>query len=282
LSLGFDSRVLRSPRAFTFSSLLPLTIALACASAPAPGTPRATVSSAAASPATAKAPSTASPAEARSRKGKPCTESGKVECIDTESSLRCDGATWRAVACHGPNGCRDAVCDDSFASEGDACFSDASSESYACTVDRTALLICRDNKFERERNCKGPERCTVRGNGDQIFCDTSIADAGDACSPASLACATDAKMKLRCADGKFVEDNTCRGPKGCLMKEHAVYCDETIAMEGDVCDTAGEVTCGMDGKTTLVCKSGKFVKKRDCKGQDGCSFRGTTLYCADQ
>jgi hypothetical protein len=219
--------------------------------------------------------------------GKPCKQNGQLNCVDGQSSLFCDGAKWQALSCKGPKGCRktgtSVYCDDDLAAEGDPCINPTSNENHACSTDHKAILVCRNNKFEKKRDCKGPTHCTVKamGNDNEILCDNSVGEAGDSCITGSLSCTPDAKMKLRCVGDKFVNDNSCRGPKACHLTNNTLYCDETIAMEGDPCDTASEVTCGMDGKTELICQGGKFSKKRDCKGKDGCYIRGTTLYCAE-
>lgn len=218
--------------------------------------------------------------------GKPCKQNGALNCVDGQNALYCDGTAWQAVACHGAKGCRklgtSVTCDDDLANEGDGCVN-FTNENHACSTDHSKILICKSGKFQKKRDCKGPTHCTVKavGNDAELHCDNAVAEAGDTCLPGSLACTPDGKMKLRCVGEKFVNDNTCRGPKGCHLTNNTLYCDETIAMEGDVCDTASEVTCGMDGKSELICTGGAYKKKRDCKGKDGCYVRGTTLYCPE-
>jgi hypothetical protein len=60
-------------------------------------------------------------------------------------------------------------------------------------------------------------------------------------------------------------------------------CDDSIAKEGDACDTNGEEACAMDKKAILVCSANKFGKPRPCPGPKGCTYdeAGDRYACDD-
>ena len=53
-------------------------------------------------------------------------------------------------------------------------------------------------------------------------------------------------------------------------KKTDFVCDDSLAQDGDACDTPGEEACSIDQTELLTCKSNKFVKDHACPG--GCSF----------
>jgi hypothetical protein len=208
--------------------------------------------------------------------GDKCTKEGRYVCADLQSALYCKSGVFVAVPCKGAKGCsgdKNPRCDYELAAEGDACMS-ASSENYACSVDNKSGLVCKDGKFVLWRACKGPQGCVVRA--DRIECDNTYADPGDPCGTAgSFACSVDKKLALVCKEGKYFVDSACRGPEACRVGTQArkLECDDSVANEGDPCDTEREVTCSEDHKSELVCTNLKWTKKLDCTRKDGCVYQ---------
>ena len=214
--------------------------------------------------------------------GKPCKKVGAYICTDPATALYCNAGVLQAIPCKGTRGCSGGAvspsCDDDLAQEGDACMA-TTNENYACSTDHKKMLLCKDGKYAMKRKCGGPSACEVKSTLNEVDCDYSISEAGDPCMAGKVACTPDAKMALRCVGDKFVNDNACRGPKGCRSIPTGVDCDETVSMEGDPCDTDQEASCTMDAKSELICQASKYVKKRDCRGGKGCWVAGHTLHC---
>lgn len=196
---------------------------------------------------------------------------GESVCSSKSTALTCQGGKLAEVACRGPLGCtkfqEKVSCDDSEASEGDACMGE-SNEEYACSVDKKRALLCKNGKFERYLECRGKAGCSLLGH--QISCDTSVAAKNDPCKvQGASACAVDQKEMFVCRDGKFAHYRYCRGQAGCYTKDDAPACDETLSQELDECGLPGFVVCSEDGKSELICQGGRFVKARTCK--TGCT-----------
>jgi hypothetical protein len=74
--------------------------------------------------------------------------------------------------------------------------------------------------------------------------------------------------------------NTCRGPKQCRIlsvpKQDRVefLCDDSVAQDGDACDTNGEEACSMDRKGMFVCRGNKFGSLKPCAS--GCVYEEKT------
>ena len=142
---------------------------------------------------------------------------GEGVCTNKTTALSCHGGKLAEVACRGPLGCttyqEHANCDDSVASEGDACMGDGDEE-YACSVDKKRALICKDGRFERYLECRGKAGCALLGH--QVSCDTSVAAKSDPCKvQGASACSEDQKEMFVCRDGRFNHYRYCRGPAGC-------------------------------------------------------------------
>jgi hypothetical protein len=190
------------------------------------------------------------------------------------------------MSCSG--GCRVSgsavTCDNSIAELNDGC---AQVGDLACTGDHKNALECgKDNKFAVTETCKGPRGCMI--TGDVIECDNDTSDISDPCrTPGDYACTSDKGMVLRCEDHKMAALNSCRGPKACrifeLPQEKKVdfVCDDSLAEEGDPCDTNGEEACAMNKKGMYVCRSNKFAEYRACSGPAGCTYeeRGDKYAC---
>jgi hypothetical protein len=94
------------------------------------------------------------------KEGDECKEDGFYSCTPDKSKiLVCkDKKMTVASLCKGQHGCRlqgkKVDCDSSLSDEGDPCMEGTS----ACTMDKKALLACKDGKYQKERDCK---QCTV-------------------------------------------------------------------------------------------------------------------------
>jgi len=155
---------------------------------------------------------------------------------------------------------------------------DACKGAESMCVDKKTALACRGGTFA-EVACAGPTGCAKYQ--DHANCDTSIANAGDACmgEEDEYACSPDKQHALVCKNGRFEPYLECRGKAGCTMLGRAVSCDTSVAEKGDACKTQGAVACGTDQKHMLVCRDGTFVVYRYCRGQYGCFNKGETPSC---
>ena len=132
----------------------------------------------------------------------------------------------------------------------------------ACSPDKRATLACKSGAFVAARGCKGPRGCTM--NGAAVVCDGEMP--GDPCANEGGGwCSADRHMMMVCKGGRFTAGNACRGPGGCSLQGTKVKCDESVALQGDPCDTPGEMTCSIDKKMSLRCGGGRYTKAQDCK-----------------
>ena len=205
------------------------------------------------------------------RPGGKC-EVGQAICVDSSNVLACEGAVFVEARCRGPAGCTKVgtkvSCDDGVAEVGDACLQ-TTGENRACGGDKKQSLVCDHGKFTLVQLCRGPGGCQLKG--DQVSCDTKLAEKGDTCgAPGVFACTPDLKSRVVCKDGKFGFDRNCRGSTGCHPSDQA--CDESISDIGDPCGTPGMAACNPDGSDLLTCQGGQFVKDHACK-KTGCHVR---------
>ena len=163
--------------------------------------------------------------------------------VDHKKGLACrDGkwALWRT--CKGEGGCtwknkNKVECDATAADNGDPC---GSAGSVACSSDKKALLICRAEKFEMYKACRGPSGCVVK----------SQAGGPSTASPTTLPTALPtASPTQRSAD-----------------------CDNSTGQEGDACDVQEDRICSVDRESQLVCHGPKYVKEKECRRAGGCLF----------
>jgi hypothetical protein len=223
--------------------------------------------------------------------GDSCT-AGAQACMNPTTGLFCgaDGK-YAVMSCNGDGkgpGCSGSgesfACDNSISAVGDGC---SQVGDVACTADHKSALECtKDNKFIIGETCKGTGGCTIKDTS--ITCDNDTSDLGDPCHfLGDYACTSDKGLVLRCDDHKMTPLNTCRGPKQCrvfeLPQEKKVQfaCDDSLAMEGDPCDTLGEQACSLDKKSIFTCKGNKFTAKQPCSGPNGCTYeeKGDTYTC---
>ncbi len=202
------------------------------------------------------------------KEGSACTGNQSL-CADKTTELLCRGDKLVKVSCKGPLGCSKfqdhANCDDSVAEPGDICTVD---DEYACTPDKGRALHCVNGKYERYLECRGKGKCTQLGQ--QVQCDTSIADKGDLCkTQGQVACTSNSKEMVICRDGKFASYRFCRGELGCANNAANPSCDESISMEGDPCGLPGQVVCSIEKDYELVCQGGTFAKSIACR-KHGC------------
>jgi hypothetical protein len=118
-------------------------------------------------------------------------------------------------------------------------------------------------------------------DGRNVQCDTSVGEPADPCTQkGTYACSADKKTMLVCDGDTLGPASTCRGPQGCRIQREGnrVDCDDTIAIEGDVCDQPRRIACSTDGKAELVCQSNRYERKRECRRSD-CRLEGTELFC---
>jgi hypothetical protein len=152
----------------------------------------------------------------------------------------------------------------------------------ACIGKATALK-CHEEKFVKVA-CKGPRGCVEAGDRRPLRCDTSVASLGDPCmgEDNEYACSPDKKRAFVCKHGRFALHLECRGNAGCSISYqgyHGVSCDQSIAVEGDPCETDGTVACSEDMKHMLMCRMGRFELRSYCRGKLGCFMKGETPSC---
>jgi hypothetical protein len=92
----------------------------------------------------------------------------------------------------------------------------------------------------------------------------------------------DPTSAMLCQNGKYVT-MPCRGPKGCRGTGPSSSCDDDLATENDACvQTLNDnYACSTDHLKELICKDGKFVTARTCKGPKKCAVNGDLINCDD-
>ncbi len=219
-------------------------------------------------------------AACKPKAGGGCSGSAAV-CTDKLSALFCADGTFAPMECRGDKGCVQngtvVECDESIANEQEAC---NAPDAIACTPDHKEALRCTNKRFVIDETCKGPTGCKI-DSAQKISCDNDIADVNDPCHfIGDYACTTDKSLVLKCEGNKMTPLNTCRGPKQCriiqIPKQDKVefFCDDSVAQDGDPCDTNGEEACTMDKKGMFVCRGNKFGSVKSCPG--GCLYEEKT------
>ena len=97
-----------------------------------------------------------------STEGTSCTKEneGNASCTpDAKALLLCKGGKMTVAArCKGMHGCRQLgkqiECDETIADLGDVCDSSEYEGKLACSTDKKTRLVCKSNKFVKERACK--------------------------------------------------------------------------------------------------------------------------------
>ena len=93
-------------------------------------------------------------------------DEGNTSCTtDGKQQIECKGGKFVVHPCRGPDGCKQtgimANCDVSIAQVGDAC--EGATGGYACSVDKKALLKCKNGKFEVDEACAAGKPCKITG-----------------------------------------------------------------------------------------------------------------------
>jgi hypothetical protein len=132
---------------------------------------------------------------------------------DHKGELVCRNGKFELYSvCKGPRGCVVAgfECDSSVGDVGDACPEQRGDANYACSADKTSLVVCRDGKFAPSRACRGRRGCWL-DDGRVAHCDTSVAREADDCGPSDVAaCGEDGRSALECSEGKWVTVRACK------------------------------------------------------------------------
>ena len=202
--------------------------------------------------------------------GDPCdpASSGGACEVGGSSLLHCNGgAMTKALECRGPTGCTtkggNVSCDTSLAEPGDPCKTSDEGKS-ACTPDHKQRVDCFGGTHVLAARCDGPAGCSA--DAGTVSCDGMLGMAGAACTGEGLAqCGADGKSVLHCRSKRLVADGeVCLGANGCYERNDRILCDQSIAEEGSRCVNEGHESCSRDGTAVDVCKSGAFVRGREC------------------
>ena len=87
------------------------------------------------------------------------------------------------------------------------------------------MLLCDGSTLALASSCRGPDGCTVRRDARKVDCDDSVAIEGDPCDqPKRIACATDHKSELVCAEGRYSKKRECRR-SDCRLEGNELFCD---------------------------------------------------------
>jgi len=162
------------------------------------------------------------------RPGDACStdEEGAAVCVDEKSMLACRKGKYTTVACRGAHGCSEeghhAECDATIAESGEPC---AAEGKKACSADGKRVLQCAQGQMETRYQCRGERACSVAQG--KIDCDVSIARNGDACDTqfeGTYACTEDALSIVRCVNGRFEPDETCKHGMRCFAEPGTTRC----------------------------------------------------------
>lgn len=162
------------------------------------------------------------------RPGDACStdEEGAGVCIDEKSLLACRKGKYVSVACRGAHGCAEqgqhAECDATVAESAEPC---AAEGKKACSADGKRVLQCAQGQMETRYQCRGERACVVTQG--KIDCDVSIARNGDACDmqfEGTYACTEDALAIVRCVNGRFEPDETCKHGMRCFAEPGTTRC----------------------------------------------------------
>jgi hypothetical protein len=110
--------------------------------------------------------------------GDSCADDGDTACsADKRALLACKGRRFVASSpCRGARGCEisgdQVICDVGLAELGEACKRE---ENHACSVDRSAMLVCRGGAFRLASHCRGARGCVASAS--HVDCDDALTDA---------------------------------------------------------------------------------------------------------
>lgn len=138
-----------------------------------------------------------------------------------------------------------------------------------CT--KEGSLFCGDDGKYVAAGCHGPAGCTAAGT--DSTCDQSLSIAGDGCeTEGNISCSTDKKAQLDCKNHKWVVGATCKGAKGCELRNEELFCDHTVADKDDPCHRDGQIACTIDKTFILKCQSNVMMPIDACRGPKSCTF----------
>jgi hypothetical protein len=170
------------------------------------------------------------------------------------------------------------LCDASRTDEGTPC-PETWQAKAGCSADGKTMLLCSRRKWEESGPCRGPRGCYE--TGDDIHCDNSLSEPGDPCDASNegkVACTADGSARVMCRAGKFLPSLACTGPGRCDASGPSVVCDGAAGLPQGAC-TADGAECGVDRKTIVSCKDGRFGDARPCLGAHGCEVKDERVYC---
>jgi len=206
----------------------------------------------------------------KAQPGGPCKKKGDIQCVDKKTGVICVDDKWETLTCEGPTGCMSVAgsgsCTHQNYQVGEPCMNEGEPK---CSGDKKSMIKCENSHWKLLNKCTGKLGCVA--NADGAKCDLGAAEANSACTPeneGNASCTPDSKDLLLCKSGKMTVAAHCRGMHKCRQLGKQIQCDESIGQLGDICDSSeyeGKMACSEDKKTRLICKSGKFVKERDCK-----------------
>jgi hypothetical protein len=159
---------------------------------------------------------------------------------------------------------------------GDACKKEWATD---CT-DKTHALVCVSGKLEAV-GCRDNVGCMDVGDGDDN-CSNNNQNVGEPCkAEGNFSCSVDSKAMLKCDSKHWTKVDDCKGQHGCVSNAQGATCDQGTESLGASCtpQNEGNGSCTPDGKSLLVCHSGKMVVGATCKGMNGCRQAGTKLDC---
>jgi hypothetical protein len=140
--------------------------------------------------------------------------------------LACHRGKYATMSCRGTLGCSEqgghAECDETVAESGESCAHDGKK---ACSGDGKRVLVCASGQTETRYQCRGERGCSVTSG--KIDCDVSVARNGDACDvkfEGTYACTEDTLAIVRCINGRFEPDETCKHGMRCLAEPGTTRC----------------------------------------------------------
>ncbi len=163
--------------------------------------------------------------------GDPCPRDPPVDyacTADRSEALVCEEgrfAPWRR--CRGPDACRveggrNVHCDTTLGEPGDPC---AQAGMYACSSDKTLMLVCGGKTLVPASSCRGAGGCSVQRESRKVSCDDAVALEGDVCDqPKRISCSVDGGAELTCAAGKYERKRECRR-SACRLEGDELFCD---------------------------------------------------------
>jgi hypothetical protein len=141
---------------------------------------------------------------------------------------------------------------------------DDCTETPTSCLDNASHLACVKGKYVLEP-CKGKGGCK---DDKSLICDNSWAAVGDGCSrDGARACSSDGAKELRCHDGQFAIEWSCRG--GCALDDSSNPKCMPTGEVGEACRSESIVCDGVQ-RTQLACIDGKLAPQKMCHGALGC------------